>query len=130
MKQTFLWIIAILGVIAILGYLGWRVIQAFASMGEDWKAGRETAEMQAQKEELEKKRGEDNAKRLDNGCEHQFDEMFGRFPPGVCRKCGLEEKRPGGICDHTWRKLDGPVPGSRCEQCGKQHGGAQGAART
>ncbi len=125
MKQTFLWVIAILAAIAVLGYFGWRVIQAFASIGEDWKAGREAAELKSQREELESKRSAEEANRLANGCEHKFDEMFGMFPPDVCVKCGIEKKRPAGICDHVWRKIDGAVPGSRCEHCGKQHGGSQ-----
>lgn len=122
MKQTFLYIVIILGVIAVVGYLLWRVVEAFSSVGEDWKAGREAAELQAAKKEQEEKRRQANAQRLDNGCDHKFDEMFGVFPPGVCCKCGLEQQRPIGMCDHVWRRVDGAVPGSRCELCGKAYG--------
>lgn len=122
MKEAFLWVIGIAGVLAIVGFLFWRVVQAFASMGEDWQAGREEAEMQQVRREQAEKRAAKNAERLDNGCEHHFDEQFGVFPPGVCSRCGLEQEAPNGMCDHVWRKIEGPVPASCCEKCGKTYG--------
>ena len=125
MKQAFLWVISISAVLAVAGFLLWRVVQALASVGEDWKAGREEEEMRQARKEQADKLAARNAERLDNGCEHHFDDTFGMFPPGVCSRCGLAEKPPQGMCDHVWKRIDGPIPGSRCEKCGKTFGGGK-----
>lgn len=62
----------------------------------------------------------ENAKRLDNGCQHAFDTGIG-FPPGVCPKCGLEANRPSGPCDHVWRRIESDAAATACAKCGKMY---------
>ena len=57
--------------------------------------------------------------RLNNGCDHEFDDDGGSLPPGVCCKCGLASQRPEGDCDHAWIRSPGIIPQSACSKCGK-----------
>ncbi len=123
MKESFFIGMAALAVIATCGYFLWLAGRAFYSMYSDWKLDKELIVIRAESDVRRKQKSEDNQRRLDNGCVHVFDQSFGEFPPGVCRKCGLERERPKGECDHVWRRAEGPVPGSFCEKCGKKYGG-------
>lgn len=127
MKETFYWVMGICGVVAVVGYLGYRVYLAFGDMFQDWQAGREAAQLKQERARLAEQRQEENAKRLDNDCEHVFDDRYGALPPDVCSKCGLARDKPAGACDHIWRVIDGPTPSSQCEKCGRKHGGTQQA---
>ena len=122
MKQFFFFAISIFAAVVAGGYLLWLVMRAFGSVIDDWREGRESKQVRAEKQAMLEKKRLENQQRLDNGCEHNFDESYGAFPPGVCCKCGNEQKKPTGHCDHLWKKIVGPVPSSTCEKCGKKHG--------
>jgi hypothetical protein len=123
MKESFLIGMVALVVIAGGGYFIWLAARSFHSMYSDWNLGKELDVIRTESDARRKQKGEENQRRLDNGCEHVFDQGFGEFPPGVCRKCGLERERPKGTCDHVWRRAVGAVPGSYCEKCEKKYGG-------
>ncbi len=92
-------------------------IEKFHKMVEDVKAIKATnAQRQARRREI-------NAKRLDNGCQHEFGSYIGGFPSNACTHCGLEREKPPGSCDHVWRISNDPIPTSYCEKCGKKYGG-------
>ena len=95
MKQLFFWGVGLAGVGAILGYLGWRVALAFYDVYDDYRAGRETDQLRAEKAAMDEKKRQQNEARLDNGCEHQFDDVYGAFPPNVCCKCGMDWRQVG-----------------------------------
>jgi hypothetical protein len=95
------------------------------SMYTDVRLYHELDQIEAQSGSRREQKAVDNAKRLENGCEHRFDSALGGFPPGVCAQCGLARQRPPGLCDHVWRRTAGTVMGSRCEKCGKEYRAAE-----
>lgn len=117
MKQYFLLGILILGVLSGLVYLLWSVVTA---LYQDWLMGREVPQIQSESQMRRRQREEEAARRLDNGCAHEFDAALGGFPPDTCHKCGLERLRPYGACDHVWRASRDAVASSYCEHCGKR----------
>lgn len=120
-KQYFLYGVATLAVLAVVGYFLFHLGQALWSLWTDWHLHRELDQLAAESEARRTARLEANRKRLDNGCEHAFDGALGGFPPGVCHKCGLAQEKPTGMCDHVWRAGEGPIPHSVCEKCGKTY---------
>ena len=90
-------------------------------MVSDRMLHKELDELAAHGESRRQAREASNVKRLDNGCEHDFDGALGGFPPEVCHKCGLASKKPNGACDHVWRAGEGGSPHSVCEKCGRQY---------
>jgi len=125
MKQYFLYAIAALIPMAIGGWFLWSLGRAFLTMFEDWRLGKELDELQAQSESRREQERLNNEKRLDNGCEHRFDDQVFGLPRGVCGKCGIEQQKPTGPCDHVWRLEKGAVPSSTCEVCGKKYAPAK-----
>ncbi len=109
---------------AIVGYFLFHLGKALLGMFSDWRLHRELDELQADGEARRQAKTEANRKRLDNGCDHDFDGALGGFPQGVCHKCGLAKDKPTGTCDHVWRAVDGPIPNSTCEKCGRSYSAA------
>jgi hypothetical protein len=120
MKQYLLIGIGLLGIVGGVLYVLWLTV---SQLYRDWRLGREVEEIRAASAEMRRKRREQAAKRLDNGCDHVFDQGYGEFPPNVCARCGLEKTKPSGPCDHQWQRQDGNTPGSYCTKCGKQFRG-------
>ncbi|MCA9165847.1 MAG: hypothetical protein R3C99_03195 [Pirellulaceae bacterium] len=133
MKEYFLFIVGGMLIGALVLYFVWSVLRAFWSLFEDWRLYQELDELERDADQRKAALERNAAARLDNGCEHDFDDSaFGAFPDGVCRKCGLAKKRPPGFCDHVWRRKAGTEVGSICEKCGKEHSsisGVQSASR-
>jgi hypothetical protein len=121
MKQYFF--IAMLSMIpaGIVLYFLIQLGKSLLGLVSDRQLHRELDELAAHGDARRQARKEANQKRLDNGCEHQFDEAIGGFPPGVCHVCGLAKEKPNGACDHVWRAGEGGAPNSVCEKCGRQH---------
>ncbi|MCO6457621.1 MAG: hypothetical protein J5I93_20150 [Pirellulaceae bacterium] len=120
MKQILLIGVAVVGVVGGLLYLLWTTGY---QLYRDWKLGREVEQIREASADLRRKRREQAAARLANGCEHLFDASYGEFPAGVCSRCGLEKTKPPGPCDHQWKRQDGNTPGAYCAKCGKQYRG-------
>jgi hypothetical protein len=118
MREYFFLGIVIFSVLAGILYFCWSII---AALYHDWVLGRHVGAIRADSETQRAKRAEEARKRLDNGCEHEFGESLGGFPPNACHKCGLEKQRPTGNCDHVWRLSKEAVPCSYCEKCGKRY---------
>ena len=125
MKQYFLYAIALLIPLAILGWFLFALGKAFASLYEDWKLGKELDELQDQAASRHQQLQLGREQRLAKGCQHEFDLPVFGMPPNVCGKCGLEREKPAGSCDHVWRLGKGAVPNSYCERCGKLHSATQ-----
>jgi hypothetical protein len=124
MRQNLLLMLASLAGIGAILYFVWVCLRDGFHFLSDLRQSRQIGDLRAQREARQAAIREENARRLDNGCEHQFDTLFGAFPPDVCCKCGLSKEKPAGDCDHLWRRQQGLIPASHCEKCGKQHGGA------
>ncbi len=117
MRQYFFGGILAFGVIAGIIYVFWTII---STMYHDWVLGRDVDVIKAESEERRAQRRAEAQARLENGCDHDFTEMFGGYPPDTCRKCGLERQRPKGPCDHTWEFHPEGVPNSVCKKCSKR----------
>jgi len=105
--------------LAIAGLLLFHVGKFIWSLFKDQLLYKELDEIQVYSESRRQQREEKRQARLDNGCQHSFTGAIG-FPPGVCPKCGITERKPSGLCDHVWRRNEDPTPSSHCEKCGKQ----------
>jgi hypothetical protein len=118
MRQLFFGGIVVFGIIAGIFYVLWTIV---STLYRDWDMGRDVEQIKAESEHRRKERQAKEAARLDNGCDHEFAELFGGFPPDTCRKCGLERKRPPGQCDHQWEYRNEGVPCSYCKKCGERY---------
>jgi len=118
-KTYFFYGIFVMVVCGVAGYFLFHFGKGLLSMIEDWQLHRELDELEADGAARRVARAEAAHKRLENGCEHDFDGALGGFPPNVCHKCGLAKEKPTGTCDHVWRAVDGPIPNSVCEKCGR-----------
>ena len=125
MRQYFFYGIGALVLLVFVGWFLYAVGKALYTLFDDWRLGKELDELEAQVGSRREQRQLDNQERLDNGCEHDFDEHVIGFPPDVCSKCGLEREKPSDPCDHIWRLQKGAVPVSTCEKCGKTHNPAE-----
>lgn len=119
MRQLFFYVLAGTLVIAVVAWALYMLGQALAQVFNDWRLGRELDQLEAETASRRAKRKEASAKRLANGCDHDFASGAIGLPPNVCAKCGIEKEKPTGLCDHVWRVKPGPVPSSECEHCGK-----------
>ena len=131
LKQNLLVMLAAMAAIGAVLYFVWLCLRDGFHFLVDWRQSRQIGDVRAQRQLRQAAVREENVRRLDNGCDHQFDTQFGALPPDVCCKCGLTREKPPGDCDHVWRREKGLIPASRCEKCGKSHGGVaaeQGAA--
>lgn len=121
MKDYFVWAMAALIPLGVLGYFLYMLGKGLYGMYSDWRLHGELDELQAQQSGRKQARAEANQRRLDNGCQHDFGGALGGFPPDVCHKCGLSREKPAGSCDHVWKAGEGPVPHSICAKCGKTY---------
>jgi hypothetical protein len=110
-------LVAVLVASAVLYFL-WLVIKALVSTIVDLKTSRNLDKLAAEYANRRRAQRQSAAERLQNGCEHYFNDAGGALPPNVCCKCGLAKERPATACDHVWRVVPGIIPQSRCEQCG------------
>ena len=125
MKQYFLYAIALLIPVAILGWFLFALGKAFASLYDDWKLGKELDELQNQSPAQSRQLELGREQRLATGCAHEFDLAVFGMPANVCGKCGMEREKPAGSCDHVWRLGKGAIPNSYCERCGKVYSATQ-----
>ena len=123
MRQLFFVGILVAGLIAGVLYVLWTIL---ASLYHDWSLGRGVDKIQEESDARRRQRRQEDEARLDNGCEHDFSEGFGGFPPDTCHRCGLQRQRPSGPCDHVWKFANEAVPCSNCEKCGKKYVGSAG----
>jgi hypothetical protein len=108
-----------LGLSAILlGWFVWLVLKAFYSIFADLRTDRELSQLAMELAEKRRQGRLAAQARLNNGCQHEFDDALGALPPDVCRKCGIGRDPPEGDCDHSWQLLPGIIPESRCTKCG------------
>jgi hypothetical protein len=121
MKQYFLYALALIVPLVLAGWILFVVGRALLSMLQDHQLGKELDQLKAGAEMRRQQRREENARRLANGCEHDFASPAFGLPPQACRKCGIEKERPVGQCDHAWKMRKGAVPGSDCEKCGRTY---------
>ena len=102
----------------VVAYFIFMVIRSFVTIFSDMMTNRDLDRLA---QEFSQKRKESAAaaeRRLNNGCEHSFDDQGGALPPDVCSKCGIARTKPADECDHVWRVMPGVIPQSQCEQCG------------
>jgi hypothetical protein len=118
MRQLFFGGILAFGVIAGIIYVLWTIV---STLYRDWDLGRDVDQIKAESDKRRQERRAKDEARLANGCDHDFTEMLGGFPPNTCRKCGIERERPAGPCDHQWEYRNEAVPCSYCKKCGQRY---------
>ena len=116
----FYFIIGLIG-FSIIGFFLFHLGKGLLGMFSDWRLHKELDTLESEGESRRQAKVESDAKRLDNGCSHDFEGGLGGFPPDVCPKCGLAKDKPNGPCDHVWRRAEGAIPHSVCEKCGKKY---------
>lgn len=122
MRQQFFFGLLILLICCSTAYFGWLVLKAIFNMFSEWKNDHELDNLEMEFDAIRNQRRETELKRLENDCDHDYQDMLGAFPANVCIHCGLARQKPKEGCDHVWRRINGPIPGSRCEKCGASHG--------
>ena len=130
MKQYLIIGISMLCVAVAAIYFVWLVIRTIYVIYTDRLLNEELEQLRSECEAKRKTAEEENAGRLENGCDHLFETALAGLPPDVCEKCGLAKEKPDGNCDHVWKRDPGLIPASRCQNCGMTYGGltaAQGA---
>ena len=117
---------AIIGVVIVGAFLYflWIFAKSIYHLFLDWRTSKSLDEMALAFDEKRREKLEQAEQRLDNDCDHDYDDLLHAFPPDVCVKCGLAKNHHAGDCDHVWRRVPGPIPGSRCESCGESFGAA------
>jgi hypothetical protein len=120
MKQMFFFLVLLVLPAAVLAAMLYSAGRYLYSLYEDRRELKQLDTIAAESGARREQRRQENAKRLENGCQHAFDAGIG-FPPGVCPKCGLAKERPAGDCDHVWRRVEGATPASACALCGRTH---------
>ena len=121
--KLFQWI----AIVVVIGAVLYALFVFIKSMYHWWQDARTTRSLNEMATSFDDKRRADRkaaADRLNNGCEHDYEDLLNAFLPDVCVKCGIAKKRPTGDCDHVWRRISGPIPGSQCEACGEKYGAA------
>jgi hypothetical protein len=122
MKQYFYYAALFLIPLALVGWMLYAFGRNMIGILDDWLHGRELHQLRAESEARRKQRQAEDKARLNNGCEHDFDNPVFGLPPGVCGKCGLAKQRPQGECDHIWKLAEkGAAADSRCEKCGETY---------
>lgn len=121
MRGTFFLYLAVMLLALLLLYGIWVVLAAFWTMWREARSNRELDQLAVAYAERRARRREEDASRLNNGCQHEYGHVLGALPEDVCCKCGLARQRPEGGCDHVWRICPGAVPESQCELCGKRY---------
>ena len=122
-KQNLLIILLVGAVLLAFLYFLWLCLRDAFTFVSDILMRKELDRMKVDTQALRAARQEEDARRLDNGCAHDWDSPVGALPPNACRNCGLERSRPRGDCDHVWRAVPGLLPISECEKCEKTHNG-------
>ncbi len=117
---------AIIGVVIVGAfiYFFWVFAKSLYHMFQDWRTSKSLDGLAQAFDEKRREHRESAAQRLNNDCEHDYEDLLHAFPPDVCVKCGLATEKPAGNCDHVWRRVPGAIPGSRCELCGEMYGAA------
>ncbi len=120
----FLWLLMGLVALAIL-YFILIVIQALYVTFQDMWTNRELTKLSDEYSERRQRLNVEAADRLQNGCDHLFDDRAGALPPGVCCRCGIALEKPAGDCDHVWQVQPGIIPSSKCRNCNEEFFGVQ-----
>ena len=120
MKQAFLLFVGGFCVVALVAGAIYVFVRAIVTIFQDRAAAREAVEIAVEAEKRREERKQQNATRLDNGCEHQWGGIITAFPDNACQKCGLEKERPIGPCDHVWRLQMDSRPFATCQKCSKR----------
>ena len=121
--KLFEWI----AIVVIVGAVLYALFVFLKSMYYWWQDSRTTKSLNEMASSFDDKRRADRkaaSERLNNGCDHFYEDLLNAFPPDVCVNCGLAKTRPAGDCDHVWRRVSGAIPGSQCESCGEKYGAA------
>ena len=119
MRGTFFMWLGVGLVVLALAYFVIIVIRALYQTIVDMVRQRELDRLADEYSEKRDQRQREQQQRLDSGCQHEFDDLGGALPPGVCKHCGLAREKPRGDCDHRWKKLPGIIPQSHCTLCGE-----------
>jgi len=122
-EKLFQWILIVVTVGAVLYFL-MVFCKSMYHWWQDWRTTKSLNEMAVSfddKRRADRQQAED---RLNNGCDHVYDDLLSAFPQDVCLRCGLAKQKPLGDCDHIWRRVPGAIPGSACESCGTTFGAA------
>lgn len=114
--QFFLWLFMGLIALALL-YFVLMVFKAFYVTFEEIWTNRELTKLASEYSDRRQRMSEEAQQRLNNGCDHAYDDQAGALPPQVCSRCGLAKEKPEGPCDHVWRVVPGIIPRSKCEKC-------------
>jgi hypothetical protein len=115
----FLWLLFGLIALAVLYFL-FLVAKSFVVIAQDIWTNRELTKLADEYSDRRKRLKTEAVARLQNGCEHQYDDQAGALPGNVCCRCGLSKEKPPGDCDHVWRVLPGIIPRSQCEKCNQE----------
>jgi hypothetical protein len=124
-RQNLLIFLAAMAVVGGILYFFWVALRDLVRYLLEARQNRQFDGMREYRLEREAVLREEQARRLDNGCEHLFDDQFGALPPDVCCRCGIAKQKPAGDCDHTWCREPGLLPASICVKCGARFGGAE-----
>lgn len=126
-EKLFQWIFIVVIVGAVVYFL-FVFSKSMLHWWQDWRTTKSLNEMASSFDDKRRADRQKAADRLNNGCDHDYDDLLNAFPADVCVKCGLAKLTPPGECDHVWRRVPGAIPGSACESCGKAHGAAAAEA--
>ncbi len=121
MRQYVLYAMAVIFPVSLTLWFLWLLGKSIVQLVGDWRFEKELIELEAQSEAHRQERARINAERLDNGCEHDFDNPGHGLPLNACARCGLEREKPKGPCDHVWKVIPGSLPKGVCEKCGKPY---------
>jgi hypothetical protein len=119
MRQYVLYAMAVIFPVSLGIWFFWLLGKSFVQIYNDWQLEKELIEIEAQSQAHREERKRLNTKRLDTGCDHDFETIGHGLPPNACSKCGMEREKPQGACDHIWKRKAGAAPSSFCERCGK-----------
>ena len=126
-EKLFQWIFIVVIVGAVLYFL-MVFCKSMYHWWQDWRMTKSLNEMAVSFDDKRRVDRQKAADRLNNGCDHVYEDLLNAFPKDVCVHCGLARQRPLGECDHVWRRVPGAIPGSVCESCGKTYGAATAEA--
>ena len=76
--------LAILGIVVIgaVVYFLWLVLKSLYNLFVDWRSRKQLDELAGVYIEKRRQKREEDAQRLDNGCEHDYEDMLRAFPEG------------------------------------------------
>ena len=121
MRQYVLYAMAVIFPVSLTIWFLWLLGKSVLQLVGDWRLEKELVEIEEQTAAHQEERARINTKRLDNGCEHDFENAGHGLPLNACWKCGIVSEKPKGPCDHVWKAILGSIPKGVCEKCGKPY---------